>query len=163
MGGAEAMARLTGSRAYERFTAAQIQKIYRHSPECYAQTARISLLSSFLSSLFLGAFAPIDTSDASGMNLLDLETRTWHRTLLEATAPHLAAKLAAPVPAYRVLGCVNAFFCERYGFAPHCEVVAASGDNPNSLAGLQLGAHDVAVSLGTSDTVCIIQIVSVPP
>lgn len=40
----------------------------------------------------------------------------------------------------------------RYGFSPACHVIASSGDNPCSLAGLQLQEGEVAVSLGTSDT-----------
>ncbi|CDW57196.1 xylulose kinase [Trichuris trichiura] len=38
---------------------------------------RISLVSSFLCTLFLGRYAPIDFSDGSGMNLLNLKTHMW--------------------------------------------------------------------------------------
>ena len=41
---------------------------------------------------------------------------------------------------------------QRYGFSPDCNVVAFTGDNPSSLAGMRLHKGDVAVSLGTSDT-----------
>lgn len=41
---------------------------------------------------------------------------------------------------------------ERYGFSAECEVVAFTGDNPAALMGMRLGDGDVAVSLGTSDT-----------
>ena len=44
---------------------------------------------------------------------------------------------------------------ERYGFSPECEVVAFTGDNPAALAGQQVGPGDLAVSLGTSDTVFV--------
>eukprot|EP01101_Sappina_pedata_P007968 TRINITY_DN4318_c0_g1_i1.p1 TRINITY_DN4318_c0_g1~~TRINITY_DN4318_c0_g1_i1.p1 ORF type:complete len:134 (+),score=12.50 TRINITY_DN4318_c0_g1_i1:2-403(+) len=43
---------------------------------------------------------------------------------------------------------------QRFGFESHCKVVAFTGDNPASLAGLGLCSEDeIGVSLGTSDTV----------
>ncbi len=64
LGGAQAVAELTGSRAYERFTGNQIARIFQEKPEAYEQTARISLVSSFMASLLAGGHVPIDTSDA---------------------------------------------------------------------------------------------------
>lgn len=152
-GGPQALAERTGSRAYERFTGNQIAKIWRTQPSVYGQTERISLVSSFMASLWRGDYAPMDLSDGSGMNLLDIRTHRWDRTALGVTAPNLARRLGRPVPAHTVLGSVHRFFQIRYGFSPSCLVVAFSGDNPCSLAGLRLmQAGDVAISLGTSDT-----------
>lgn len=47
-GGAKTLATITGSRAYERFTANQILKIKRQQPDAYKDTERISLISSFM-------------------------------------------------------------------------------------------------------------------
>jgi xylulokinase len=66
LGGAEKVALLTGSVAYERFTINQIRKIYETDSEGYDNTERISLVSSFVCSLFVGDYAPIDNGDASG-------------------------------------------------------------------------------------------------
>lgn len=38
---------------------------------------RISLVSSFLSTLFIGDYAPIDYADGSGMNVLNIRNKTW--------------------------------------------------------------------------------------
>ena len=51
----------------------------------------------------------------------------------------------------------------RYGFSSSCEVISWSGDNPCSLAGLGLQqVGDIAVSLGTSDTMFTIMENAVP-
>ncbi|XP_049726839.1 xylulose kinase isoform X2 [Elephas maximus indicus] len=70
MGGAQALSCLTGSRAYERFTGNQIAKIFQESPEAYSLTERISLVSSFAASLFLGSYSSIDYSDGHHFFLL---------------------------------------------------------------------------------------------
>jgi len=45
LGGPTAVAQITGSRAYERFTGNQIAKLAAASPEKYAETERIALVS----------------------------------------------------------------------------------------------------------------------
>ncbi|XP_026036217.1 xylulose kinase isoform X1 [Astatotilapia calliptera] len=152
-GGALRLAEITGSRAYERFTGNQIAKLRQTRAEEFQDTERISLVSSFAASLFLGGYAAIDYSDGSGMNLLDIRTRNWSEICLQATAPHLDQLLGAPLPSTSVLGPVSSYFVHRYGFSESCSVVAFTGDNPASLAGMRLQPGDVAVSLGTSDTV----------
>lgn len=152
VGGPKELAQITGSRAYERFTGSQIAKIYQTRPDAYKNTERISLVSSFVISLFLGKVAPIDLSDGSGMNLLDIRTKKWHQPLLDACAPDLKSKLGEPVPSDTDVGNVCSYFVDRYNFNPNCRIIAATGDNPASLIGLKLQAGWLAVSLGTSDT-----------
>eukprot|EP00055_Hartaetosiga_balthica_P014951 m.85236 g.85236 ORF g.85236 m.85236 type:complete len:264 (+) comp8735_c0_seq2:71-862(+) len=72
VGGALEMATLTGSRAYERFSANQIFKRYQLYNDDYNNTEHISLVSSYMCSLLLGKYAPIDYSDGAGMNLMNI-------------------------------------------------------------------------------------------
>uniref|UniRef100_A0A3P8RP61 Xylulose kinase n=1 Tax=Amphiprion percula TaxID=161767 RepID=A0A3P8RP61_AMPPE len=138
-GGAERLAEITGSRGYERFTGNQIAKLRQTRPDEFMDTERISLVSSFAASLFLGGYAAIDYSDG--------------KICLEATAPHLDQLLGAALPSTSVLGSISSYFIHRFGFSESCRVVSFTGDNPASLAGMRLQPGDIAVSLGTSDTV----------
>ncbi|HYN07976.1 MAG TPA: FGGY family carbohydrate kinase [Vicinamibacterales bacterium] len=153
VGGAAALARLTGSRAFERFTGPQIRKFAGTQPDAYARTDRVHLVSSFLASLLIGRHAPLDPGDASGMNLMDLEARRWSPVAVDATAPELLAKLPGIVPASAVVGELSPYWIKRYGLPP-ARVVAWTGDNPSSLIGTGLVREGhVAISLGTSDTI----------
>jgi xylulokinase len=153
LGGSAALARLTGSRAYERFTAAQIRKFATRDPEAYARTSRIHLVSSFMASLLAGAEAPMEPGDASGMNLMDLRSRQWDRTAIDATAPDLARRLPPIRESWSIAGELSPYWRQRFGFGA-AKVVAWSGDNPCALVGLGLIEEgDLGVSLGTSDTV----------
>lgn len=154
LGGAQAVAKLTGSRSYERFTGNQIAKFYQQEPGHYDATERIALVSSFAASLLIGDYAPIEPGDGAGMNLMNIRTRRWAPSALKCTAPGLAERLGPIVPSHQVIGNVNLYFVKRFGFARRCKVIAFSGDNPNSLAALGLArSGEIAISLGTSDTV----------
>lgn len=155
VGGKDEMVKITGSKCYERFTGAQIRKIFQEQRESYNNTERISLVSSFLASLFLNKIAPIDHSDGSGMNLLDINTRSWSKKCLDACADSLQDKLGDAVPTDTIIGKIGQFFVQRYNFNPDCKIVAFTGDNPSALAGLNINDDCLAFSLGTSDTIML--------
>ncbi len=153
VGGDQALAQRTGSRAFERFTAAQIRKFSKQDPAAYAATDRIHLVSSFLASLLTGRHAPMDPGDGSGTNLMDLAACEWWTPAVEATAAGLATKLPPIVSASAVVGTLSSYWQVRYGL-PAATVIAWSGDNPCSLVGVGLVREGrLAISLGTSDTV----------
>ncbi|XP_037486256.1 xylulose kinase 2-like isoform X3 [Triticum dicoccoides] len=154
LGGPLALARMTGCRAHERCTGPQIRKMFQTRRGLYDGTERISLVSSFMASLLIGGYACIDQTDGAGMNLMDIETRQLRQDALEATAPDLDVKIGKLAPAHAIAGTLAPYFVQRFQFPSNCLVVQWSGDNPNSLAGLTLSnPGDLAISLGTSDTV----------
>jgi xylulokinase len=145
---------MTGSIATERFAGPQIRKFWKENPEGYNQTAHIALISSFVTSLFIGQVAPVDAGDGFGTNLADIHTGQWSETALAATAPDLEERLPQLIIQDEVVGKIAWHMVERYGFDPQTSIIVGSGDNPCSLVGLGLiGESDtVAISLGTSDT-----------
>ncbi|SPC67183.1 probable XKS1 - xylulokinase [Ustilago sp. UG-2017b] len=81
-GGAEELAKVTGSKAHTRFTGPQIYKFRKQQPEAYKDTERIGLVSSFITTMLCvgegedekEVIKGIDESDACGMNLLDMRS-----------------------------------------------------------------------------------------
>ncbi|CAN1289755.1 Xylulose kinase 2, partial [Linum perenne] len=116
VGGPIELARITGSRGYERFTGPQIKKIFQTQPQVYNDTERISLVSSFLASIFAGKYACIDHADGAGMNLMDIQRKAWSKLVLEAIAPGLEEKLGELAPAYAVVGSIAPYFVDRLVF-----------------------------------------------
>jgi xylulokinase len=152
VGGPDALIRLTGSRACERFTGPQIRKYAEEDPSGYAATDRIHLVSSFLASLLIGGHAPTEPGDAAGMNLMDLAANRWGEVAVHATAPDLSRRLPAIVPPWSVIGRLSRYWVERHGL-PAAKVIAWTGDNPSSIIGVGLVTPGrIAISLGTSDT-----------
>lgn len=153
LGGADAMATLTGSTACERFTGPQIRRFFKQQPDDYAATTRVHLVSSYLASLLAGRDMPIDPGDASGTNLMDLQHNRWSRDALEATAPGLEQRLPPIRDSWDIVGKVAPYWQRRYTW-PAAAIVPWTGDNPASLIGTGVIREGVlAVSLGTSDTV----------
>ncbi|KAI1820329.1 xylulose kinase-like protein [Xylaria intraflava] len=159
LGGAQKLAEVSGSSAHHRFTGNQILRMRRRRPQVYDTTARISLCSSFLASVFLGSIAPFDIGDVTGMNLWDIGAETWNHKLLALTAggEHGVAALREKLGEVStdggvILGTVSPYFVERFGFNGACRITAFTGDNPATILSLPLRPLDAIVSLGTSST-----------
>ena len=159
LGNETELANVTGSKAHHRFTGPQILRFQRKHPEAYKNTYRITLVSSWLATVFLGEFAPFDISDVCGMNLWDINKGEWHPKLLELAAggsnnvEELKSQLGSvPEDGGIHLGSISKYFVDRYGFDPKCTIIASTGDNPSTILALPLRQNDAMVSLGTSTT-----------
>ncbi|KAK7736243.1 hypothetical protein SLS53_007078 [Cytospora paraplurivora] len=157
------LAEVTGSAAHHRFTGPQILRLRKKLPEMYANTARISLVSSWLASVLLGAVAPLDIGDVTGMNLWDIQTNSWDKKLLELTAggpsgvDALVSKLGQPrLDGGGSIGAISPYFVEKYGFSPEAQIAPFTGDNQGTILALPLRPLDAIVSLGTSTTFLMI-------
>ncbi|KAF2440298.1 xylulose kinase [Karstenula rhodostoma CBS 690.94] len=158
LGTPEALAEATGSKAHHRFSGPQILRFHQKYPEAYKATARISLVSSFLASVFLGKVAPIDISDVCGANLWDIKTGRWNEECLALAAggegaENLRSKLGdVPEDGGGSFGSISPYFVKRYGFPSTAQVIPFTGDNPSTILALPLRSSDAIVSLGTSTT-----------
>lgn len=158
LGNEEQLAAATGSKAHHRFTGPQILRFQRKYPDKYSKTVKITLVSSWLATVFLGKFAPFDISDVCGMNLWDIKAGKWNEKLLELAAgpagiEALRSKLGdVPEDGGSHLGSISSYFVKRHGFSQDCTIVASTGDNPSTILALPLRSNDAMVSLGTSTT-----------
>lgn len=151
-GGAHELAARTGSRAYERFTGPQMLKELER-PDRRRPVRKWTLASNALASILAGRFVPADFADASGMNLLDIETQRFVPALAQGLLGLAEGALDEPVRSGRDMGHVSAWLVERHGFSRDCRIHAFTGDNPATIVGLGAReAGDVVVSLGSSDT-----------
>lgn len=143
----------------QRFSGPQIMRFRTKYPDHYENVSRISLVSSFLASVFLGRVAPIDISDVTGMNLWHIAQGDWHNDLLALTAggQDRAADLKEKLgPVHedggKTFGNISDYFVNRFGFKKDTGVIAFTGDNPSTILALPLRPSDAMVSLGTSTT-----------
>jgi len=154
IGGAEIMAKRTGSIAIERFTGNQIAKICHQDESIFEKTSIVHLLSCAFSSIFIGRIAATDASDAAGMNMMDLENREWLSNVDEVfNLKGLRDKIGELCEPNSPQGKVSDFMTKRFNFSPNCQVVSFTGDNLASLVGTSENRDDIIISLGTSDTI----------
>lgn len=157
VGGKQKLADITGSRAHYRFTGPQILKLKTQQPEKYAQTKRISLVSSFLTSILAGKISDIEISDACGMNLWNVEGRHWEPRLIQVIGAEVENKLGSvETKGGEFAGLISSYFTKKYGVSHECQVNFCTGDNPGTILALPLQMNDVMVSLGTSTTALIV-------
>src|SRR5687768_809313 len=122
-------------------------RLRRVKPDMYAQTARISLVSSWLASVLMGAIAPLDVSDACGMNLWDIPKQEYNETLLRLAAGGDSADLRKKLGEVRMdgggsMGAVSSYFVSKYGFSADCQIAPFTGDNPATILALPLRPLD---------------------
>ncbi|GME67498.1 unnamed protein product [Ambrosiozyma monospora] len=176
VGGESQLAKITGSKAHYRFTGPQIRKLAtRKDPAKYHETYRISLISSFLSSLLCNKITKIEESDGCGMNLYDIQKSQFDEDLLALAAgvsseidgaskedrakgiAELKEKLGEVEPVgHQSVGNIGSYFVEKYGFDANCEVNSFTGDNLATIIALPLAKSDILVSMGTSTTVLLV-------
>ncbi|XP_001988581.2 xylulose kinase [Drosophila grimshawi] len=151
LGGAEQISMITGSKSFVHTTASEIRKVFQDYPFEYGNTMRISLMSSFLASLFVGNIASIEYSDASRMNLLNIAEKQWSPECLNACAPCLSLRLMKAIATNRLQGRIADYFVNRWNFRSDCIIATATGSTASFLASLNLDSCFLFISLSDRD------------
>ena len=151
--GARALARLTGSRAFERFTGPQIRKFAEEDPDAYAATDRIHLVSSWLASLL----ARRACADRPRRRLRDEPHGPGVEAVVargvRATAPGLDAKLPPLAESWTVVGTLSPYWQHSTASLPRASWPGPATTRAAWSAPASCAKGVVAISLGTSDTV----------
>ena len=153
-GGKAAIIERTGSDIPLRFAATVHRKLAIRYPAAYADTCHILQISSFVPAILAAdCTIPIDFGNACGTGLMNYKARAWDDVVMKAVADDLpggTAALAAKLPpiAHPLASCgtVATYFQVKYGLPADCQIIAGSGDNPQSKV---LATGDL-LSLGTS-------------
>jgi xylulokinase len=117
---------ITGHRLSAAYSLHKILWIRDHQPDIYRQTYKFAHAKDSIAARLTGEFAT-DPSDASGMNLYDLERGDWSAPILEAAQldPALLPKLMRSVD---VVGGVLPGVAEQIGVPAGTPVVVGGGD-----------------------------------
>ena len=140
---------LTGHRLNASYSGTKIMWIRAHEPEVYGKTAKFLHAKDFLVMRLTGV-AATDLSDASGMNLLDIESGSWSEEILEAAA--IRRDLLPEVhEATDVVGTVTAGAARATGLLQGTPVVIGGGDGACATCGAGVVSDgDAYICLGTS-------------
>ncbi len=140
---------LSGNIVFPGFTAPKLRWVEQHEPEVFAQTARVLLPKDYLRLWLIGE-AVSDCSDSAGTSWLDVGTRRWSDTLLEAG--HMRAEqMPRLVEGSETSGQLRESLKTAWGLSGPVEVAGGGGDNAAAAVGAGCVAEgDGFVSLGTS-------------
>jgi xylulokinase len=118
--------RTTGHRASASYSVEKLMWVRNHEPEVYRNTFKMLQAKDWLNFRLTGVMAT-EHSDASGTNVLDLNTLRWSDTLVKITGID-GEKLPALKASTDVVGTLTAEAARALGLAAGIPVVAGGGD-----------------------------------
>ncbi len=150
--GSSRVIEITGNPPMTGFTASKILWVKKNEPHIYEQCAHILLPKDYIRYMFTGEFAT-EVSDASGMQLMDIEKRCWSAEVLEKLGID-SALLAEMYESPDVTGRVHAMAANSTGLVKGTLVVGGAGDNPAAAIGTGVVRRGTAfTTIGTSAVV----------
>lgn len=117
------MAARVGVAAHPSLVAVQCMKIREGNPDAWRKTARVTMASTFLSSLLAGSFLQMAESEVTSTGLWNAQTASWDMGALEVVSgsPDQARRFAEMLGGVEMyggkhVGTIGQYFVERYGF-----------------------------------------------
>jgi len=146
---------ITGHRLSASYSAAKLMWIRDNEPEVYQKTAKILHAKDFIIHKLTGAFVT-DYSDASGMNLLDINTKKWSDEML--TALDIPAHLLPELHASKdIAGIVTKAAAQATGLLEGTPVVIGGGDGSCACVGAGVVRPGTAYNvLGSSSWISLV-------
>ena len=143
---------VTSNPPLAAWTAAKVLWIRENEPENYSKCRHILLPKDYIRLILTGEYAT-DVSDASGMQLLDVEKRCWSKEIIDAlniNETYLGKVYESPAPT----GNIRKEIAEECGLSE--KTIVAGGGSDNACAAVGTGVVDEGqafVTLGTSSVV----------
>lgn len=125
--------KITGHRLSPAYCLSKIMWIREHQPNIYAATHKFMHAKDSIIARLTGQFAT-EPSDASGMNLYDLEANDWSSKMLDA-AQMDTSKLPRIIRSIDVVGEVRASVADEVGLPAGTPVVIGGGDGSCAAVG----------------------------
>lgn len=145
---------ITGHRLSASYSLAKILWLRNHDPECYDSAYKFTHAKDAMVARMTGIFAT-DPSDASGMNLYNLQTGTWSYRILSA-AQLDPDRLPEVHPSNSVVGRVSKEVAESVGLPAGTPVVIGGGDGACAAAGAGVVAAGLAYNyVGSSSWIAL--------
>ncbi len=131
--GADRLIAITANPALTGFTASKILWVQKHEPHLYERCNKILLPKDFIRYMLSGEYAA-EVSDASGMQLLDINQRAWSPEILEKLAIDKSL-LAAVYESVAVTAKVSSSAAVQTGLRQGTPIVGGGGDQAAGAVG----------------------------
>jgi len=150
--GEKEIIRMVGNAMLPGYTAPKILWLRQEEPENWARTRTVLLPHDYLN-FWLSGSKRMEYGDASGTALLDVEARTWEKSVADYIDPDLLAKLPELHSSAEPHGILRGELADKWGFSSETIVSAGGGDNMMGAIGTgNVHPGVVTASIGTSGT-----------
>jgi xylulokinase len=153
LGGPKKAIKALGNAILPGFTASKILWLKKHEPKNYARLATVLLPHDYLN-FWLTGERIMEYGDASGTALMNVRSRRWANSVINAIDPELAGKLPRLISSDKPAGTLQPEVARALGLQPGVLVSAGGGDNMMGAIGTgNTRPGVVTASFGTSGTI----------